>query len=79
MPMMGYGLGGPWMMALSVVFWVFVVAAVVWLVLVVSRGQGTSTGRSRSSLDVLEERYARGEIDAEEFRTRRGLIEGATR
>lgn len=77
MPIMdGYwfGFGGLFML----LFWVFAIAGIVWLVLALSRSQVRGGGES-SALRILEERLARGEIDAEEFRTRRAVIEEAKR
>ena len=77
MPMMngyGYGFGGLFM----VLFWVFVIAAVVWLVRTLARPRMTAGGESNARR-ILEERLARGEIDAEEFRVRRAAIEETTR
>jgi putative membrane protein len=71
----GFGFGGVFMM----LFWVFVVAGIVWLVLALSQSQARVGGGASSALRILEERLARGEIDAEEFRTRRAAIEGASR
>jgi putative membrane protein len=45
---------------------------IVLLALVILYGvRGRNGNRDRSPLDILEERYARGEIDQEEFRKRR--------
>ena len=55
-------------------FWVFVVALVVWLVLTLSRSQVRGNDGQSSARHILEERLARGEIDAEEFRVRRAAI-----
>jgi putative membrane protein len=66
----GFGLGGLVMM----LFWVFVIALVVWLVLTLSRSQARGNDGQSSALRILEERLARGEIDAEEFRIRRAAI-----
>ena len=77
MPMMngyGYGFSGLFMM----LFWVFVIAGIVWLVLTLARPRMTTGGES-SGRRILEERLARGEIDAEEFRIRRAALEEATR
>ena len=57
---------------LSVAFWVLVVVIIVSLV----RRHGGSGGGSSSALRVLEERYARGEISAEEFAERRRVLVG---
>lgn len=66
----GFGLGG----LVMVLFWVFVTALVVWLVLTLSRSQVRGNDGQSSGLRILEERLARGEIDAEEFRVRRAAI-----
>lgn len=68
-----FGSGGLVMM----LFWVFVVALIVWLVLTLSRSQIRGNDGSSGALHILEERLARGEIDAEEFRLRRAAIAGA--
>lgn len=59
MPMMGLGL------LFMVLFWVFVIAGVVYLVRWLT-GQGIA-GRPESSLDILKKRYACGEITKQEF------------
>lgn len=72
-----FGPGGVLMWLVMVLFWVFVIAAVVWLVLALGRSQARPADGSSSSSArrILEERLARGEIDAEEFRLRRSAIE----
>ena len=63
--MWGYGgFGFLWM----VLFWVGVALLVVWAVR--SLRQDTYSSESRA-LAILEERFARGELDADEFTTRR--------
>ena len=69
-----FGFGGLPML----LFWVFVIAGIVWLVLALSRSQFPRGGES-SALRILEERLARGEIDAEEFRARRAVLEETKR
>ncbi len=59
--------------------WMLVVLAgiillVVWAVRQMS-GPGARPGRSRA-IEILEERYARGEIDREEFEARRRDLGG---
>ena len=58
-----------WWMILNiigmVVFWGGVIVLVIWAVKKLSqRGGG---GESRGALDILKERYARGEINKEQF------------
>jgi putative membrane protein len=69
-----FGFGG----LLMLLFWVFVIAGIVWAVLTLSRQQHARGGES-GALRILEERLARGEIDTEEFRTRRAAIEETKR
>ncbi len=64
-----HGFGGMSMGLGMILLWIigiFVLVAVVWLVSR-SAGQNNSYYQSKSALDILKERYARGEIDKEEF------------
>ncbi|MFA6534201.1 MAG: SHOCT domain-containing protein [Patescibacteria group bacterium] len=61
----GWWWGGPLMMLAMVVFWCGVIAFVVWLVREAA-GKNSRSGRS-SALDILEERYAKGEISQAEY------------
>lgn len=65
----GWGLVGFLVMA---AFWILVVMIIVGLV----RGGGTRRGPGAGSLRILEERYAQGEIDREEFLERRRYLLG---
>ncbi len=68
--MNGYGYGyGPWHMIVWVVVIVAVIALVMWLMRSVCMpGMHRHLHPHRSSgLDVLEERYARGEIGRDEY------------
>ena len=74
--MWGGGVGwifGPVMMILFVALTVAVIVLVVrWL-----GGPGTTQGRKgKNALDILEERFARGEIDKAEFEERRQALGG---
>jgi putative membrane protein len=64
-----WGMWGIGMMLFMLVFWGLVVAGIVvairWLV---QQGKGS---RSDAALEILRERYARGEIDREEFLARK--------
>ena len=65
----GYGWTGAFGMFFGLIFLVVVIAVVVWLV----RGGWQPGGRSPTldrrsrGLDILEERYAKGEIDRDEY------------
>jgi putative membrane protein len=64
-----WGAGGLAMMLMMLVFWGLVIAGLVigvrWLA-----GQGRPT-RHDAALEILRQRYARGEIDKQEFDTRK--------
>ncbi len=69
-PMTGFwGVWGSFMMLGMLLFWGLIIAGMVigirWLV----RSGGDS--RSDTAMDILRQRYARGEIDKEEFEARR--------
>ena len=78
---MGYGYGPQWGMmggygGFGMIFWVIVLIAIVALVAWLVRspsGPGThhAPARRASGLDVLDERYARGEIKREEYLQKR--------
>ena len=46
-----------------------------WLVQTTSRGKLETGGHGRA-IDILKERYARGEIGTEEFEERKKILEG---
>ena len=69
-----WGAWGIGMGLLMLVFWGAVIAGIVlgirWLV---TQGKGT---RPDSAMEILRQRYARGEIDKEEFEARRKDLSG---
>ncbi len=78
---MGWGWGG--MLVGMVLFWGLFIAAIVMLVRCMVRGGGAGQrsdsgvreqGKS-SALDILKERYARGEIGREEFQEKKRDLE----
>ncbi len=66
-----FGFGG----LLMLLFWVFVIAGIVWLVLTLARPQMRGDGDAGSARRILDERLARGEIDVEEYRARRAALD----
>jgi putative membrane protein len=54
---------------LMLLFWVLVIVGILAIVkwLVSGPGTGNSTAAPKTPLEILEERYARGEIDRDEF------------
>lgn len=70
----GFWLGGLWMILWWVLVLVGIIALVKWTM--TSQGRRDRTGSDNSALDILRERYARGEIDEQAFHKRkRDLIQ----
>ena len=62
--MMGFWGGGIVMIA----FWVLLVVFIVWIVREVS---GKNSRSNSNALEILKERYAKGEINKEEFESKK--------
>lgn len=65
------------MMAMMVLFWGAVIVGTVWLI----RSAGGSWGRERSvstetPVEILDRRFAEGEISEEDYRARREVLAG---
>lgn len=60
---MHFGFGGFGM----ILFWVAIIAVIVVLVKFLTDSSRNRDGNSKSSLQILEDRYAAGEIGREEF------------
>lgn len=75
--MMWYGGGGGWMFLWMFLFWGGVILLILWAVRLGSGGARASgpPGQQRA-VEILEERYARGEIDRKEFEERRAVLDG---
>ena len=48
-------------------FWILIIVAIAWLVINAMRDRRDASGRNQSALEILRQRYARGEIDRDEF------------
>ena len=79
----GWGMhdgGGGWwigMMLVMVLFWAAVILGIVWL----ARGgfDGWRGGRRETPTEILDRRFAEGEISAEDYRERRQVIANSSR
>lgn len=56
---------------LCIAFWVLVIGGVAWLVV-----RLTGSSRRSGAANVLDERFARGEIDRDAYIERRGQLSG---
>jgi putative membrane protein len=64
---------GPFMMIIVIALAVLIV---VWMVRAIAPGRSPDARRS-SVLDILNERYARGEIDRKEYEERKQVLSGS--
>ncbi len=61
----GMGFGGGWIF--MILFWGLIILGVVYLIKILLGGASTEGKKSESAQEVLEKRFARGEISKEEF------------
>jgi putative membrane protein len=74
---MGWGAGGMWLGPLFMIIpLALLIVAIVTLARWMGGGNANGAGRVRTARDILDERYARGEIDREEYQRRRDDIAG---
>ncbi len=77
----GFGMGFGWF---GLVFFLIILGVIIWFLSSILRNNSSGnigmpddfTNRGRTPLDFLEERYAKGEIDDEEFEKRKRLLKG---
>ena len=79
--MMGWNMdGGAWLgMGLGMLLWVVVAVVVVWLIvrgLIALERSRPGYGADSRPDEILRERFARGEIDPDEFERRLALLHG---
>jgi putative membrane protein len=63
-----FGMGGGIFMWL---FWILLIVGIIWAVRSVAACGGDAREPRRSALEILKERYAKGEIDEEEYDRKR--------
>ena len=81
----GYGWGTMFLMSLGMVLWIALLVVLTWALIwglsnktSTSPGQPTgNAGRGSSALDILRERYARGEIDTATFEQMRERLQAS--
>ena len=68
--------GWGWGMAIfGLVFMVLIVVLVAWLIWLATRRPGSFGDGRRGAVDLLDERYARGEIDRDEYLQRKSDLD----
>ncbi len=61
----GWGMGWGWIIGL------LLIVAVIWFIFRMANQNKSGSESGKSPLDILKERYARGEIDKKEFEERK--------
>ena len=69
--MMGFGSGSPWWMLVPILSWAGLLALIAWAVVRIFPTNRAGDHRHDSAEEILRERFARGEIDGEDYE--RGL------
>ncbi len=71
----GYGILGWFGGILGLVIWILIIVGLIylirWLIQNTKTQSGTAAGNSTKAMDILRERYARGEIDRQEFEAKK--------
>lgn len=62
---MGFGGGFMW------IFWILVIISIAFVFVTVMGGKKEPAPKQKTALDILKERYAKGEIDQQEFEQKR--------
>lgn len=69
------GVGGWLLMALGMlVFWAAIIAILVAGIRAATTGWGHANASDDNAIQILDERFARGDIDEEEYRSRRDTL-----
>ena len=67
---MGFGFGGIFM----ILFWVLIIIGLIYLIKIFAGGNFSSKEKMETAEEVLEKRFARGEISKEEFEEKTKII-----
>lgn len=65
---MGWGMGFGWIAGFVILF------LIIWLITKVFNNNSLPHRKAKSALDILKERYAKGEINKEEFEEKKKII-----
>ncbi len=71
----GYFFGGPFGMIIGLVFWAVIIYAIFRLIPNLTNRSAEVSRKEETALEILKRRYAKGEIDTEEFTKRKKDLE----
>jgi len=70
----GYLWGGPWGMIMGIFFWSALIFGVFYIVYRLFNSRQSHTFHRETPLDILKKKYAKGEINSDEFEKRKNII-----
>lgn len=70
----GYLFGGPWGMIIGVIFWLFLAYGAFYIITYLLKGKSNNIYQKDTPLDILKRKYAKGEIDSEEYEKRKAIL-----
>lgn len=70
-----FGFGGI-MMLFVILFWALVIAGIVYAIRAIGAGPARPDSGRNSALEILKERYAKGELDTQEYEERKRALMG---
>ena len=71
-----WGWFGPFHFVVPLLFWGLIIAAIIFVARRAVWSDASPVGHRRAGLEVLEQRYARGEINREEYLQKKADITG---
>jgi putative membrane protein len=66
---MGWGMGFGWIIGL------FILVAIIWIIVKAINQNNKPAQLEKTALDILKERFARGEINREEFEEKKKMLQ----
>lgn len=70
-----FGFGGV-MMLFVILFWALVIVGIVYAIRAIGSGSTRSDSGGNRALEILKERYAKGELDTQEYEERKRTLMG---
>lgn len=71
----GYFFCGPFGMIIGLVFWAVIIYGIFYLFSHLTKRSSAFNAREETPIEILKRRYAKGEVDAEEFARRKKDLE----
>lgn len=70
----GFFFGGPLGMFIGIIFWLFLAFGFLYIIIHLLNGKSDNFFQKDTTLDILNRKYANGEIDSEEYEKRKKTL-----